>query len=199
MPPPPRDADVAVVMAIVERLEPRQLFARDVSPVLGAFETAAAVTAAPRSSSTMSEPAASVAPLQAAAPAGGTFAERFVGTWHGNGWHTERFDFKWFDVDVVVTSVSGDGFVGSISLDSTRFGGNRREVVGTFTGKVRAHGRFGFRLREPNLRVSFKGRLTDETDRLVGSVRMKVGPGMSIPRGDIGGKYTLFRAASEGG
>ena len=46
----------------------------------------------------------------------------------------------------------------------------------SFTGTLKPNGRFGFRLREAGLRVSFRGRLTTETDRLVGKVRMKVGP-----------------------
>jgi hypothetical protein len=41
--------------------------------------------------------------------------------------------------------------------------------------------------------TNFKGRLHPNTDRIRGSVRMKIGPGLNVARGDVGGTFGMDR------
>jgi hypothetical protein len=179
---------------ILEPLEPRRLLSHG-----AVADSPNAVPLPPPQSAPVTPVVA--APLRAArapsdAPTAQSVAGRFVGTYRGGGSRPEGFGRKYFDFKVVVTSVTDGGFVGSIATDTTGYGrnGNRREVAATFTGTIRPNGRFVYRLREPDRRVTFRGRLVPQTNRLIGTVRMNIGPGTGVPRGEVGGQCKLDRS-----
>ena len=168
---------------LVERLEPRQLLAADLA--CGPAELTAFTTPGV------------AAPLRAAAPDPAAVARQFLGTFRGGGSGGGPFNLEFFDMEVTVASLTAGGFTGSVTTDTGLFGGgNRRQVAGTFTGRLKPRGAFRYVLRQPGLRVSFKGRLIVQNDRLVGYVRMKVGPGQQMPRGDVHGEFGLDRVGA---
>ena len=178
---PPRRAAIGV-----ERLEPRQLLAADAGAC--AVEANATMSQAPVHVAPVAVPlAASVAPKPSA-------VERFVGTFSGFGTNVKgRFDLNFFDIKLIVTSASASGFSGSITIDTAPYGGNTRTITGEFTGRLKPKGAFRFRFEEPGSRVAFKGWLHLNTDHIRGSVRMKIGPGLNVARGDVGGTFGMDR------
>lgn len=152
---------------ILETLEKRQLLsgstddnaAWELLDTIGASRGASVVTAAPVRASLEAAPAAPPA-------ANGTFAEELTGTFEGEVKVKKSLFRKTLDAELVVTQVTDTGIVGKLTVDG-------KDVEGTFPGRLKPNGRFGYTHREDGRRVSIRGKVVPENDRIVGKLKFK--------------------------
>ena len=165
---------------IVEPLEKRQVLSGlgcDAAvELLDAIDDARTATLAPLT--TGAAPASATA--LAAPVSTNPFTAELLGTFRGEVKVKKLFFRRELDVELVVTEVTDAGITGKLTVDD-------HDVEGTFPGVLRPNGRFNYTHREDGARVSLRGKVVPQNDRLVGKLKVK-GFGLSA-----GGSFKLDR------
>ena len=152
---------------LLESLEQRQLLSASADDnaaweLVDAIATSRMASVVAFAPVTASLEAAPVAPTAV----NGTFAEELTGTFEGDG-KVKKFLFrKTLDAELVVTQVTDTGIVGKLTVDG-------KDVAGTFPGRLKPNGRFGYTHREDGRRVSIRGKVVPQNDRIVGKLKFK--------------------------
>lgn len=165
---------------VVEPLEKRQVLSGSgcdaAGELLDAIDGARAVTVAPLTSGASPVSAHALGAVASANP----LAAELLGTFRGEVKVKKLFLRRELDVELVVTEVTDAGIVGKLTVDG-------HDVEGTFPGVLKPNGRFNYTHREDGKRVSLRGKVVPQNDRLVGKLKVK-GFGLSA-----GGSFKLDR------
>jgi hypothetical protein len=166
---------------VLESLEKRQFLSASAAGSDAALELIDAIGDT-RVSVERAAVSAPLARAAARAPAfTGSYAEELTGTFEGEVKVKKFFFRREMDAKLEVTQVTDTGIVAQLTVDG-------HDVEGTFPGRLTPKGRFGYTHREDGRRVSIRGKVVPQNDRIVGKLKFKAF-GVSA-----GGSFKMDRA-----
>ena len=96
----------------------------------------------------------------------GSYAEELTGTFEGEVKVKKFFFRRELDAELEVTQVTDTGIVAQLTVDG-------HDIEGTFPGRLTPKGRFAYTHREDGQRVSIRGKVVPQNDRIVGKLKFK--------------------------